>query len=101
MGRIEGVTAVRPFAKDFDSVEAFDRAHQLHAIYQAYDKGYPDHADQPYPNVLECPKCGGIASVMLLTPIDEPIWRCRSGEHSYSESKFWADELGIDLPSDD
>lgn len=85
----------RPFPDQYDSVEAFTDEYERHTRYQSKTKGYPAHADQEYPLVVDCPDCDHIATVCQLSSISDPLWRCRSSEHTYLESKYRAGDLDI------
>lgn len=84
-----------PFLGDYDSVARYtrDRRRFLRYMHECCD--YPDHHLQDYPVVTPCPDCGKSATVISMSSTDDPLWRCREGDHSFEESKFRGADLGI------
>lgn len=84
----------RPAIGDYDSFGDYRSAFIDYACARFEDDTADPHHLQEYPLVRECPTCGGVAVVSLISVVDNPVWICKTGRHTTaSNATFYRDDF--------
>lgn len=77
----------RPLLHDYPTLDSYRAAFREYVKHRSEDGTADNHHEQEYDLVRECPRCGGVATISLVSVTEDPVWVCRTGHHSY-ENQF-------------